>query len=101
MCMNIEQVPKPSIADADPASTWGRLSGRTQRAKHAVRPSAGALMTACWQEEFCSNTGSPIQCRCPWVRQPVTREGQTGLVGMADRPVVLRKPGNAGGGKGP
>jgi hypothetical protein len=101
MCMNIEQVPKPSIADADPASTWGRLSGRTKRAKHAVRPSAGALMTACLQEEFCCNTGSPNQCWRHWAPQPVTREGQTGLAGMTDRPVVLRKPGNAGGGKGP
>ena len=101
MCMNIEQVPKPSIADADPASTWGRLSGRTQRAKHAVRPSAGAWMTACSQQEIRRNTGSPFQCRHLEVRQPVTREGQTGLVGMADRPVVLRKLGNSGGGKGP
>ncbi len=99
--MNIEQVPKPLNVDADPASTWGRLPGRMERAKHAVRPSAGALMTACWQEEFRSNTGSPLQCWRPKEPQPVTREGQTGLVGMADRPVGPRKPGNAGGGKGP
>jgi hypothetical protein len=99
--MNIEQVPKPSIADADPASTWGRLPGRILRAKQGVRPSAGALMTACWQQEIRSNTGSPLQCRRLGEPQPVTREGQTGLVGMTDRPVVPRKPGNAGGGMGP
>jgi hypothetical protein len=99
--MNIEQVPKPLIADADLATTWGRLPGRMDRAKHAVRPSAGALMTACWQQEIRSNTGSPLQCGRRQEPQPVTREGQTGLVGMTDRPVVLKKPGNAGGGKGP
>ena len=33
--------------------------------------------------------------------QPETREGKTGLHGMAERPVLPRKPGNAGGGKGP
>ena len=34
-------------------------------------------------------------------RQPEAREGQAGPVGVAERPIVLRKPGNAGGGKGP
>ena len=33
--------------------------------------------------------------------QLATREGQAGPYGVADRPVVLVKPGNAGGGKGP
>ena len=33
--------------------------------------------------------------------QPVTGDGQTGHHGVAERPVVLWKPGNAGGGKGP
>jgi len=33
--------------------------------------------------------------------QPDTREGQAGRHRVAERPVVLRKPGNAGGGKGP
>jgi len=99
--MNIEQVPKPCDADADPVLTWGRLSWRAKRAKRAARRSAGALMTACWQEEFCSNTGSPAQCWHPAALQPAAREGGAGLHGMADRPVVLRKPGNAGGGKGP
>src|SRR5262245_25888094 len=34
-------------------------------------------------------------------RQPVSREGQAGPGGGAERPAVPRKPGNAGGGKGP
>src|SRR5246127_4602438 len=33
--------------------------------------------------------------------QPETREGQAGRPGVAERFVVPRKPGNAGGGKGP
>jgi hypothetical protein len=33
--------------------------------------------------------------------QPDAREGQAGPGGVADRPVVPRKPGNAGRGKGP
>ena len=33
--------------------------------------------------------------------QPVTRESQAGLFGVAERFVVPMKPGNAGGGKGP
>ena len=33
--------------------------------------------------------------------QPDAREGQAGRVGVAERPVVPGKPGNAGGGKGP
>ena len=33
--------------------------------------------------------------------QPDAREGQAGRVGVAERLVVPRKPGNAGGGKGP
>ena len=33
--------------------------------------------------------------------QPEAGDGQRGRYGVAERPVVLRKPGNAGGGKGP
>jgi len=33
--------------------------------------------------------------------QPDAREGQAGRERVAERPVVLRRPGNAGGGKGP
>ena len=33
--------------------------------------------------------------------RPDAREGQAGPTGVADRPVVPRKPGNSGGGKGP
>jgi len=61
MRMNIEQVPKPSNVDADPAQTWGRLPPDSTRAKVTLFGSTGALMTACWREGFCSNTGDPAQ----------------------------------------
>ena len=34
-----------------------------------------------------------------WRHQPVFREGQAGVCGMAERPVGTLKPGNAGGGR--
>ena len=33
--------------------------------------------------------------------QPDSREGQAGPDGVAERPVIPRRPGNAGGGEGP
>ena len=46
-----------------------------------------------------SNTGSPSGD--PNKDQLATRERQAGPCGVAERFVVPRKPGNAGGGKGP
>jgi len=60
MRMNTEQVPKPCDADADPVSTRGRLPLDSTRAKQTLSEFAGALVTACWQQETCSNTGSPL-----------------------------------------
>ena len=52
----------------------------------------------CGRGEVC-NTGNPsLVGESP---QPVTRKGQAGRSGVADRRVVPAKPGNAGGGKGP
>jgi hypothetical protein len=51
-----------------------------------------------YEEEIRGNTGSP---NGEQESQPEVREEQTGPKGVADRLVVLRKPGNAGGGKGP
>jgi group II intron reverse transcriptase/maturase len=39
--------------------------------------------------------------RCPEAAQPATREGRAGLGGKSERPILPKKPGNAGGGKGP
>jgi len=45
------------------------------------------------------NTGSPSGDRRS--DQLATRESQAGPYGVAERPAVLQKPGNSGGGKGP
>ena len=45
------------------------------------------------------NTGSPSGDR--GIDQLATRERKAGLTGMAERLVVLLKPGNSDGGKGP
>ena len=39
--------------------------------------------------------------RGPVAKQPATREGRAGLGGKSERPILPKKPGNAGGGKGP
>jgi hypothetical protein len=64
----------------------------------SIRP-AGVLATACRQKGTIRNTGSPSGDR--GVDQLAARERQAGLTGMAERLVVLTKPGNSGGGKGP
>ncbi len=39
--------------------------------------------------------------RRPAAEQPATREGRVGLGWKSERPILPKKPGNAGGGKGP
>jgi hypothetical protein len=65
---------------------------------NSIRP-AGVLATACRQKWTKCNTGSPSGDR--GVDQLATRERKAGLTGMAERLVVLMKPGNSGGGKEP
>ena len=77
--MNIEQIPKPHIADADPVKLWGRLPLSGKRALSAPAGSAGVLVTAC-------APGRPVATRETQRRgesreahlQPVTREGRNG-----------------------
>ena len=61
--------------------------------------SAGVVTSACMQDEVVWNTGSP----CGGERDPqlAPREGQAGPLRVAERPVVVKKPGNSGGAKGP
>jgi len=63
-----------------------------------ARRCAGVVATACTQGKRTQH-GKPQGV----VRddQPDAREGQAGRPGVAERPAVLMKPGNAGGGKGP
>jgi hypothetical protein len=89
MQMNIEKVPKPSDVDADPAQTWGRLTLGRKRTKRALPKSTGALVTACLQEEFCSNTGDPEGCPESSGNLPPARAGQ-GLSGSRRGPQYRR-----------
>jgi hypothetical protein len=65
----------------------------------ASQDSAGVLAPACRHRESSATreasrgAGSDLQ--------PDAREGQAGLREVAERPVVVTKPGNAGGAKGP
>ena len=49
--MNTEQIPKSGNAEADPVSTWGRLTTTGKRAERAPVGSAGVVVTACAQRK--------------------------------------------------
>jgi hypothetical protein len=83
-------------ADADPVRKRGKLTGRgIKRRVSFICRGKGDGMRA---------TGHVAQhgkSAFGWGdSRPVLREEQTGPERMADRPVVARKPGNAGGAKG-
>ena len=97
--MNAEQAPK--IVMQEP--TRPEFGGRPKRMElyertSSIRP-AGVLATACRQKGTMRNTGSPSGDRR--MDQLAARERKAGPFGMAERLVVLTKPGNSGGGKGP
>ena len=97
--MNAEQASKDLFARADPAVFRGRPSSCGEEAIRAPTDLAGVVASACMQMKIDRNTGNPVgEAR---ELQPVSREGQAGSSGVAERPVVVRKPGNAGGAKGP
>ena len=69
--------------------------GRYASEGNAVRVHRG-ISEACPQQETCGNTGSPAPHKYRGFREDWTELG-----GMAEGSVVPKKPGNAGGGKGP
>ncbi len=65
----------------------------------ASNDSAGVVASACMEEEIVGTREAPtVRGRGS---QPELREEQAGPSGVADRFVVLMRPGNAGGGKEP
>jgi hypothetical protein len=61
--------------------------------------SAGVVASACMEEKIVGTRETPsMRGRGS---QPALREEQAGSFGVADRLAVLKKPGNAGGGKEP
>src|SRR5262245_26319759 len=85
---------KPTwLRDREGCHHWG------SRATCAPRGSAGVVATACRHRETVSNTGNPSGGgTCPPTGDP---RGSGRAVWGGGRSVVLMKPGNAGGGKGP
>jgi RNA-directed DNA polymerase len=98
-CVNAEQAPKQTDAGADPAHLRGKplslVSGERHDPFQRSRRGKGDGMPAQGERR---NTGDPSG-GC--VTQPEAREGQAGPSGESERSIVPRKPGNAGGGKGP
>jgi hypothetical protein len=71
---------------------WERTSERAHRSCRGIGDGMQTKGTR-------RNAGSPSGDRRGG--QPATRESRAGPSGVAERPVLLMKPGNAGGGKGP
>ena len=96
--MNAEQASKRSLRRPTGRPFPGRLIRLGKRAKSIPNRCAGVVATACTQGKRTQH-GKPLGVVSD--DQPDAREGQAGRCGVAERPVVPKKPGNAGGGKGP
>src|SRR6059036_408960 len=97
--VNAEQASKRTMRRPTRLPYRGRLTrrGANERSRGPSR-CAGVVATACTQGKRTKH-GKPQGVVSD--DQPEAREGQAGRSGVAERFVVPRKPGNAGGGKGP
>jgi hypothetical protein len=97
--VNAEQASKRTMRGPTRSSFRGRLTwlGSKSRSDDPKRR-AGVLATACTQGKRTQH-GKPHGVVSD--DQPDAREGWAGRYGVTERPVLPRKPGNAGGGKGP
>ncbi len=96
--MNAEQAPKRHVAEADPSELWGRPLPLVEIAT-ASSGSDGVMASACMEEEIDGTREAPaVRGRGS---QRELREEQARPSGVADRLVLLTKPGNSGGGKEP
>jgi len=97
--VNVEQAPKPLMRR--PTRLKSGEGRRLQRVRATeswgLRRGIDAGMQA---EGIGAGTREALAVR-KREPQPTTREGEVGPSRVAERPVVPRKPGNAGGGKGP
>ena len=91
--------PRNNSRGSRPASYSGRLQSAGKRATRAPAGSVGVVAAACMQEGNGRNTGSPVGGVARANRTPA--RGRPGRLGWRRGPVVARKPGNAGGVKGP
>ena len=96
--VNAEQAPKRHVAEADPSEFRGRPLPLGEIAI-ASSGSVGVMASACMEEEINGTRETPaVRGRGS---QRELREEQARPSGVADRLVLLLKPGNSGGGKEP
>jgi hypothetical protein len=95
--VNAVQAPKRVMQEPTRREPWEGRSWWKVRAKESIKP-AGVLATACKQMESNATREAPTVMQ---EGQLATRERKAGPYGVTERSVVPRKPGNAGGGKGP
>ena len=102
--VNAVQAAKPPDVEADPVALRGRppsletegLPSRRDTLQGFHRGIGGGMPVE--RRSDATREASAVGARDP---QPTTREGQVGPPEVAERPVRARKPGNAGGAKGP
>src|SRR5450759_3644985 len=97
--VNAEQASKMSMRRPTRKPYRGRLTRLGKRADEAPSRCAGAVAAACTQRKKHATREAPR--RAGGIEKPEAREGSSGRCGVTERLVVLVKPGNAGGGKGP
>src|SRR3979490_1214104 len=94
--VNVEQASKRTMCRT-------AISGKAEMAGRVERRLRPAATPGDWRrhvhKESARNTGSPKAWSAMTNRKPV--RDKAGRPGVAERFVVPRKPGNAGGGKGP
>ncbi len=86
------------VAQADPSTHSGKADMAVGKAKKSRSRCAGVVATACTQGKRTQHGKPDGVVGCD--DQPEAGDGQIGRYGVAERPVVLWKPGNSGGGKG-
>ena len=96
--VNAEQTSKRTLCGPTWPSYRGRLIRLGDRAKTTPIRRTGVVVAACTQGERVQH-GKPQGVARDG--QLDAREGQARRFEVAERSVVLMKPGNAGGGKGP
>src|SRR5260221_5128977 len=97
--VNAEQASKRTMCRPTRQPFRGRLTRMGEfRARTTPICCTGVVAAACTQGKRTQHGKPHCVIRDD---QPDAREGQAGRSGVAERPVVPLKPGNAGGGKGP
>ena len=96
--VNAVQAPKQVMQELTRRES-GESRSRWESTSESAHRSCRGIGDGMWTKGTRRNTGNPSGERGR--AQPATRESQAGPFGVAERPVVLMKPGNAGGGKGP